>query len=186
MDSDEAAGAVIDALNGLGVPYMLVGSFASNFYGVPRATQDADFVLQVGPGTVSALAERLAPAFRLDPQMSFELVTGTTRHVLQAADSPFVVELFLLSDDPHDRERFARRRPVRTLSREVWMPTAEDIVITKLRWAHQAQRPKDLEDARNVVAVQGARLDWDYVSRWCEGHGTRPLLDQVRGSIPVP
>ncbi len=185
MTSEEAAGAVIDALNDLGVPYLLAGSFASNFYGVPRATQDADFVLQLGAHPIRALAERLGPAFRLDPQMSFETVTGTTRYILEATQSPFQVELFLLSDDPHDRERFARRRQVRALDREVWMPTPEDVIVSKLRWAFLAGRAKDEADVRNVIAVQGERIDWDYVNRWCEHQGTRPLLERIRSSIPA-
>ena len=53
--SDEATAAVIDALNALAVPYLLVGSFASNFYGIPRSTQDADFVgVEVVLGGVGA------------------------------------------------------------------------------------------------------------------------------------
>ena len=32
-------------LNGLGLPYMLTGSMASNFWGVPRTTHDLDFVV---------------------------------------------------------------------------------------------------------------------------------------------
>ena len=48
MTGDEAVLAVIEALEGLGVGYMLVGSLSSNFYGIPRATQDADFVIQFG------------------------------------------------------------------------------------------------------------------------------------------
>lgn len=35
---------MIDALDALEVPYMLVGSYSSNFYGQPRMTKDADFV----------------------------------------------------------------------------------------------------------------------------------------------
>ena len=50
------------------------------------------------------------PPFQLDPQMSFETVTATSRYVLHLADDLFSVELFLLSDDAHDLERFARRR----------------------------------------------------------------------------
>jgi hypothetical protein len=33
----------------------------------------------------------------------------------------------------------------------------------KLRWALSLGRPKDAEDARGVIAVQGERLDWNYV-----------------------
>ena len=68
--------------------------------------------------------------------------------------------------------------------RRVWLPTPEDVIVTKLRWALMANRSKDRDDARDVIAVQGGRLDWDYVQRWCERHGTRVLLDEVRASVP--
>jgi hypothetical protein len=184
MNSEDAAIAVIDALESLAVPYMLVGSFSSNFYGIPRATHDADFVVQLREGQVRALAQSLGPAFRLDPQMSFESVTGTTRYTIRLADTPFEVELFSLSDDDYDRQRFLRRRRVWLRNRETFLPSAEDVIITKLRWSRGGRRGKDVDDARNVIAVQGARIDWDYVGSWCGRHGTRDLLESVRSSIP--
>ena len=36
---------VINKLEELKIDYMVVGSFASNFYGVPRTTLDADILL---------------------------------------------------------------------------------------------------------------------------------------------
>jgi hypothetical protein len=183
MTPQEAAAAVIDAMNALQVPYMLVDSLSCNYYMVPRSTQDTDFVVQMAPGMISSLANRLGDAFRLDPQMSFETVTATTRYVLRLIDSAFVVELFLLSDDAHDQQRFARRRIGRILDRDVAIPTAEDVIVAKLRWSHAGQRTKDLEDARNVIAMESNRLDWDYVNSWCDRHGTRELLDQVRQSL---
>ena len=42
--------------------------------------------------------------------MSFGTVTATSRYILRVTDGAFVVELFLLSDDAHDQQRFARRR----------------------------------------------------------------------------
>jgi hypothetical protein len=93
-------------------------------------------------------------------------------------------EFFPLSRDPHDRERFARRVPKTVLGRSVWLPTAEDVTITKLRWALLGQRSKDRDDARDVLAVQGDALDWDYIHAWCDRQGTRALLDEVRRSIP--
>jgi hypothetical protein len=176
----EATATVIDALNSLQIPYMLVGSLSSSFYGIPRATTDADFVVQLPSGGLSALIERLGPSFQLDRQMTFETVTATRRYVLYLADNPFSVELFLLSDDAHDLERFARRRQERILDREGFVPTMEDVIITKLRWSHAGRRLKDLDDARNVITVQGDRIDWDYVTAWCDRHGTRELLESVR------
>jgi hypothetical protein len=184
MTGKEATLAVIDALEELAIPYMLVGSLSSNVYGIPRSTRDADFVIECGVESLPHLAAHLGAAFRLDPQMTFEMATLTRRHILAVVGVPFSIELFRLSDDPHDVERFRRRRRVQTMGREVSMPTAEDVIITKLRWALNSRRTKDREDARDVIAVQGPNIDWPYVHGWCDQHGTRELLDDIRRSIP--
>ena len=64
------------------------------------------------------------------------------------------------------------------------MPTPEDVIITKLQWALLANRSKDKNDILGVIAVQGDRIDWDHVHRWCDQHGTRAMLDKIRRSIP--
>lgn len=184
MNSDQATAAVIDALDGLGLPYMLVGSLASSLHGIPRSTQDADFVVQVSQGQIAALAARLGPQFRLDPQVSFETATGTTRYILKAVGIPYCIELFCLSDDPFDQERFRRRRAWPMLGRQVFVSAPEDVIVVKLRWCKELSRSKDLEDARGVMAVQADHLDWGYIRRWCELHGTRELLETLRGTIP--
>ncbi len=64
--------------------------------------------------------------------------------------------------------------------------TAEDMIVTKLRWADAAGRSKDIDDIRNIIAVCGSELDWAYVDRWAAEHGTTALLEQIRRSIPLP
>ena len=64
MTGNEATLAVIDALELCSIPYMLVGSYSSNVYGVERSTQDADFVIELVEG---AMGELFAPASPHDP-----------------------------------------------------------------------------------------------------------------------
>jgi hypothetical protein len=180
VTGEEATIAVIDALGAMGVSCMIVGSLASSFYGMPRATQDADFVLLLKPGLVEGLVGRLGSQFRLDPQRSFETVTATHRYVLYPSTGHFCVELFALADDEYDQERFGRRRLVRLWDRDVFIATPEDVIVTKLLWAHRAGRTKDVNDARGVVLVHSDRLDWDYIERWCDRQGARPLLEDLR------
>jgi hypothetical protein len=116
--------------------------------------------------------------------MSFETVTMTTRHLITIPALSFRIELFHLSDDPHDQERFRRRRAYILFGRSVSMPTPEDVVITKLRWTLLGRRAKDQDDVRNILAVQGPSVDWGYIYHWCDQHGTRALLDEIRQSIP--
>jgi Nucleotidyl transferase AbiEii toxin, Type IV TA system len=184
MNGNEAVLMAIEALEDCGVPYILVGSYSTNAYGIPRSTQDADFVIELGDTSITELARRLNPSIRIDPQMSFETATMTRRYVAEVVGTAFKIEFFLLSDEPHGRERFRRRQLVSALGRQVWLPTPEDVIVTKLHWALLANRSKDRDDARDVIAVQGDKIDWGYVHRWCEQHGTRGLLDEIRASIP--
>lgn len=51
---------VLDALETLNIPYMIVGSFASTYWGRPRTTHDADLVIEIAPDQASDLASLLA------------------------------------------------------------------------------------------------------------------------------
>ena len=184
MNADEAVISLVAALEALAIPYMISGSLATNVYGVPRATDDGDFVVEFPPGCrIEDLARVLPATIRVDPQSRFETVTGSRMHACTVRDSAFRIELFLVTNDPHDRERFARRYRLATAFGAVWMPTVEDVIITKLLWASRAERPKDRDDCRNVIALQEAVVDWPYVQRWCDRHGTRLLLDEIRRSV---
>jgi hypothetical protein len=186
VTADEAVVAVIDALERAGIPFMIVGSLASNFHGIPRSTRDADFVVELPAGSVERLRKALPSALALQLQGGFETVTGTTRYVIEMSRSPFVAELFLRSDDAHDRSRFERRQLVSLLGRRAHVATAEDMVVTKLRWAGAANRGKDRDDIRNILAVRGPDLDWDYIDGWTREHDTTALLTTIRESIPRP
>jgi len=184
VTADEAVVAVLDALETLGVPYMVVRSLASNFHGIPRSTRDADFVVALEQGSLQRLADALPDDLTLQEQGAFEGVTGTTRYVIVLANNPFVCELFVLSSDPHDQERFRRRLRVSVLGKAAFIASAEDMVVTKLRWAQEAHRSKDLEDVKNILAVRGTELDWSYLQRWATEHNTWALLQRTRDSIP--
>jgi len=159
---------------------MVMGSFSSNRYGVPRATNDADFVLKLMAEDRERLFSSLPAAFKVDPQVGFEMVTGTWRQIIQVPEIPFTIELFELSSDPDDVSRFARRRKLTLLSRESWLPTPEDVIIQKLRWSKSAKRTKDFDDVVAVMGVQGeAALDWDYIRKWCAEHGTLEMLAEA-------
>jgi hypothetical protein len=45
-------------LNGLGVAYMVTGSMASNYWGIPRTTHDLDFVVQLPPSAVEVAVQQ--------------------------------------------------------------------------------------------------------------------------------
>jgi hypothetical protein len=175
--------AVINVLEDGEFPYMLVGSFSSNIYGIARSTKDADFVVDVADRTViPRLMKALDHLLEFDPQSSFEGITGCVRHEAIARNFPFRVEFFERADDPFAIARFERR--VRLYSsvfgREVWIPTAEDVVVQKLRWC----REKDKGDARDVMTVQGKSLDHTYIQDWCRRLNILDRYEAVLATVP--
>lgn len=184
MNLYELAARVIEALEAENIPYMVVGALSSSVFGIPRATKDIDIILQLQTREpLHRLEKRLSHVAVFDPQVSFETLTGSVRHILTAKTKPpFIVELFELGSDPFVIERFSRRRDEWSgqIMRRVFLPTAEDVVVQKLRWG----RPKDLEDARDVLAVQTpSKLDMDYVTRWCDLHQTSGRLHAMLAEI---
>jgi predicted nucleotidyltransferase len=170
---------VAEALSRAKIPSMIVGSFSSNYHGIPRSTQDVDFVLQLDSALTSDFVQILGDEFEAEPQLTFETNTGTQKQEFRVKGTEFKVELFRLSNDPFDQERFSRRQPVNVAGCQVWFPTAEDVIVMKLRWA----RAKDKADVRDVMFVKRGKLDWPYIENWCRKHGTLAKLDEIRRTI---
>ena len=180
-DGNEALAQLVSILNNHDVAYMLVGSYSSNAYGIPRATKDADLVVETLGETFDLIGASLGDDFQSESQVEFELVTGTIRRVIRFVPLGFVIEMFQLSDDSFDQSRFKRRIQVQStvLGGVVWLPTAEDVVVQKLRWG----RPQDLLDAESVMAIQSDTLDWTYIQRWTDLHGTTDQLSSIRDDL---
>lgn len=183
MNTDAIVFTVIDYLNEHDVPYMVVGSLATNVYCVPRSTEDGDIVLRANIVDLAQQISNSNPGVHFDRQLGFESVTATKTIVLQTINHGFEIELFELSDDEHDQMRFSRRVQVKAMDRSVWIASLEDMIVTKLRWSQHAGREKDISDARNLIGVQGDRVDWPYVESWCDRHGTRQLLEKLRKEV---
>lgn len=185
MKLEELAIQVIEAAETLGVDFMAVGAIAAGAYGIPRSTRDVDFLVSIRiPGAVNALIAQLDSCVQFDPQVVFDTITWGRRHIGQSRGTPpFKVELFETFDGPFVDSEFGRRQRVFVpmLNRSTWLPTPEDVIVQKLRWG----RVKDLEDARDVLAVQGPEsLDMSYIGQWCEAHSTGERLREALAGIP--
>ncbi len=182
MTAWDGVRAVLEALAVAGIPHMVTGGLVANAHGIARSTKDADIVIQVEGADFGAFERALPSELSLDPQVSFETITGSRRQIVRVAGTEFTIELFFLGSDPHHRERFSRRmwRHLPDLERDGWMATAEDMVIQQVRW----NRDKDRDDATGILGVQGDALDFRYIERWCREHGTLGRLEELRGKIP--
>ena len=163
---------VARTLEAAGIEYIFVGSFASNQYAIPRSTKDADFVIDVSPGVIDKLYHIFGDTWNVSDQITFETITGSKKLELHHPRSAFIIELFFLGEDAHHQSRW-KRRVQQLIGEELfWFPSAEDVIIQKLRWG----RPKDLDDVAAVISLQEKDLNFGYIESWCSEHGTSERL----------
>lgn len=185
MKLELLAARVVEAAEGAGASFMIVGALAAGTYGVARSTRDVDMLVAVHEGGgLNGIISGLHPLVTFDAQVVFDTLTWGRRHVgVSNSQPPYKVELFELFDDPFVQSEFSRRLRmfVPILNITTWLPTAEDVIVQKLRWG----RNKDLDDARDVLAVQGPEtLDMAYIEKWCAAHGTLERLQRALAEIP--
>ena len=100
------------ALDRADIPFMIVGSFSSNVYGIERKhPRRWTFVVQMQAESLGKLTAQLETEFKLDPQISFESIVSMGHfYVIRHLHPLFKIELFVSGDDPLAVEQFKRRR----------------------------------------------------------------------------
>ena len=176
--------AVVDALDALGVPYAIGGSFASALHGVMRATMDADLVADLRLEHVEPLVQALDDAFYADAEMMRDAIRRQGSFNLIHLGTMFKVDVFVAKLRAFDRSQLARRQ-LHLLSedpeRHAYVISAEDVVLSKLEWYRMGGEVSDCQwrDVLGVLEVQGDRLDQDYLRRMSVELGVTDLLERV-------
>jgi hypothetical protein len=173
---------IVEALDSAGIPYMLTGSLASSLQGEPRASHDIDLVIDIALDDVACVTRALsAPEVYLDEHAVSDATRRRTMFNLIDSSSGDKADFWLLTDDPYDRERFARRMRIEALGLELSVSTPEDTILMKLRWSEQAGgSEKQVNDAQHVYDLQSGTLDEDYLGEWAERLGVVERLKKLR------
>ena len=182
MSQQELLIKVAAALVAHGIPYMLTGSIASSLYGEPRLTHDIDVILQVTAEDALTLAVSFPkPRYYLDePQIIMEMVRETSMFNLIDTESGDKVDFWILTASPFDQERFRRRTQVAVFGTRIWVPSPEDVILSKLSWSILAGgSEKQFQDALRVFEVQRAKLDTSYCEKWALHLGVAGLWHRL-------
>jgi hypothetical protein len=176
----------LERLNRLGVPYMLVGSMASNYWGVPRSTHDLDFVLVLDRDDVERFAAAFGTGFFL--QADSIHAAFSPPHQFNAIDeqSALKVDFWLLKIDSYEQTAFNRRQPVTLFGTPAWIATAEDVILHKLYWHTITPSDHQLQDAAGVFAVQKSTLDKSYLREWTAILGVEAELESLLAGALKP
>lgn len=164
---------------------MVSGSWASTFFGEPRTTHDIDLVVELTSGDVHSLAAEFSPPrYFVEPRAAMDAVQrrapGSMFNLIEV-DSGSKVDFWMLSEEPFDAARFARRRWISWSGIKLAVSAPEDVILMKLRWGRDAGgSEKQFVDALRVYEVQHGTLDEHYLDQWALRLGVMDDLTRVR------
>lgn len=171
-DSEDVLRRFVDALESVGVPYMLTGSFASAHYGKYRGTQDVDFVIMPTREQLRALVERFpAPAFYVDMQAAMEALRDQGQFNVIDRENAYKADFIIKKDDRFNEEEFSRRVTATVAGVPLAIATAEDVILSKLQWSKLGGSLRQIEDATGILDLRSAQLDRPYIESWVERLG---------------
>jgi hypothetical protein len=178
---EDAVARLLRRLESLGIEYMVAGSLASSHHGLPRATNDADVVIDPGPEELDRLVSSLAAdGYYVDARVARDALARRRLFNVVDPETAFKIDLIVRKDRPFSREEFARRVRVPFAGGEASLATAEDTILTKLEWARRAGgSERQLADVAGIVAVTADRLDRGYIERWAEALDVADLWRRV-------
>ena len=164
-------------LNGLPSPqppYCLIEGLAQGVWGTIRATQDIDFLMALNDenrgSTIAALA---SCGFELDSRWaeSNPMLQGI---VTRFRHGPYPVDMWE-PRDAHEQESLGRRRLIPLDMFSVWVASAEDMILLKLK----ASRDQDFVDVVQIISQQEKALQLDYLWSWADRLGLEDELSYV-------
>jgi hypothetical protein len=147
------------------IPYMLTGSFAANFYAVPRMTRDIDIVIAIQESHVNTLYNLFKADFYIDKASINEAITYLSMFNIIHNDSVFKIDFIVRKNDPYRNLEFQRKHQVQLDNVPIWIVAPEDLIISKLFWAKTSFSEMQLSDIRNLI-ISIKNLDKDYIKKW--------------------
>lgn len=143
---------VTKALDDIGAPYMIVGAFGGTIFGITRATNDVDIIVDLHDKDFEALSQKFPlPRYYADPEMIRNSVEmGIMFNIIDSSEG-YKADLVPLKREPDYQIAFNRRiRETFTDQNnepfEAWVAQPTDIIIGKLQAWNEGRSNKHPDD----------------------------------------
>jgi hypothetical protein len=171
--------SVTERLEAAGIPYMVTGSMAANYYAMPRMTRDIDLVIALEEAEVAQVVSLFQNEYYIDREMVRQAVRLRSMFNLIHHALVVKVDCIVKKESAYRREEFARRRRINIDGQQISLVSPEDLILSTLEWAKESRSEMQLNDVRNLMqSVQG--LDWAYLNRWADQLGLGDLYREVQ------
>ncbi len=171
---------VASALNTHRVPYLLSGSFASSYYGYPRATHDIDFVVEVRKDRLELLGNAIKGLGKGFAITANELLHVTMPQMVNSYHATTGIKVdFWVTDEGDFSVKYTRRKFMTIDRVRISLIAPEDLILTKLSWCKDLRSERHMQDCVGIWRIQKGKLDEAYLGRRADELGVTDLLHEV-------
>jgi|SRR3989344_703790 len=180
---EELLTKVAAVLEKLSIPYIITGGAAIVFWGRPRFTADIDIVVELYDTKIMPLITGLRTALGKEAYIDEKMVRAEQKrsgefNVIHP-QSGLKVDFFVKGNNPFEKKRLERTVVKKIGGQPIRFISPEDLILIKLSWHKDTLSTKHLEDAQSIIAIQGEKLDMQYLKQWAEQQGTSDLLNKI-------
>ncbi len=162
-------------LNQAGIRYVLTGSVAAIFFGEPRLTHDADFIVFLKAPEIELLAKSFPSTdFYLPPleTISIEARREQRGHFnIIHLQTGFKADIYLVGRDKLNLWAFQNQGKVQFQGEDVMLAPPEYIIVRKLEYYREGGSEKHLRDIGSILKVSRERIDLIAINDWIEQLG---------------
>ena len=154
------------ALERLGIPYAVVGSYASTVWGEPRMTRDIDIVVRLEVSQVDNLCVEFPdPDFYVNRSAANEAVRCHGQFNVIHPTSGNKIDFMVVGTSDWPKTQLSRRKKVEFAPAIFgYVAAPEDVILGKLIYFREGKSEKHLRDIRGILKVTNETLDYQYIA----------------------
>jgi hypothetical protein len=176
---DDFLKKLIKILNDCSIPYMISGSFGSSYHGQPRATKDIDIVIAPAENQLLEFVESLGEDYYVSLEAVQDAFAKNSMFNIIDSTSGWKADFILCKARKFSHQEFERKCIADIGGLDVWVTSAEDIILSKLEWSKDSQSEQQFGDALGVAVIRWDRLDVDYLRKWAKELQVSDSLEQL-------
>ena len=170
---------IADNLDTAGIPYMISGSMASNYYTIPRMTRDIDVVVQLKQENSGRFIGAFGSQFWVDAEVVDREILKQGMFNLIHKEYVIKADFILSKSTDFQASAFKRRKKIVIENCPVWMISAEDLILAKLLWAKESFSELQIKDVRHLLSTVD-QLDHLYLGQWVLALGLGQVYEKVK------
>jgi len=167
------------------VPYLVGGSVASSFYGIPDLELNVDFMADLKTVNIAPLVEALQDECYIDADMIRDAIDTQSSFNILHLPTMHKADVFVKPSNAWAAEQMARRLPqkiaVNDREEVIQFACPEHMILQKLHWFRLGGGVSkyQLPDVVGMLKVQAGYLDYEYLEHWAQELNLTDLLRQA-------